>query len=428
MALDELRQDLEKHLLVFSKIRFPVKFRSHATRIWNARLNHIIGECSRAITTSSEPEMMFEAVAAMEKNISTLINTALRYFDIHEELSKLEDKMHTLSQINQAMIDMDLCLTKYIDELISIKASDNTGQELWENMQFIKMHISTYLNKKTHGDMDPQAISNIQSIILESKSVILNSLLKGSYNEHGMELIRSLRQNFNDERKLNIMVFLACNEQSLSISPDGDEAYKQEQKEESKDINRLMDIEQRDKGWENGNGSGSMLSIPVLISEDDMSNLNIALTRENIVQNTMNDMMIGGLSRDPTGVSFIPFQVQIIHELIHALHNAQGANSRGIYLRPGEERGLWETYEEYVTIKNGTINESQFITQYGAIAREHHGGISSSALFKEEKRHASITIHNALNDDDDLIFEINNQQSKEPEILSNENNFSMRPR
>lgn len=428
MALVELRKDLEKHLLVFNKIRFPVKFRSHATRIWNAHLGDIIDECYRAITTSSGPEMMFEAVTTMEKNISTLINTVLRYFNINDELSRLGDKINTLSQINEAMIDMDLCLTKYIDELINVKASENTGEELWENLQFIQMHISAYFNKQAHSHMEPLAISNLQSIILESKSVILNSLLKGSYNEHGMELIRLLRQNFNDERKLIIMPFIACIEQSLSISPVGEEAYKQEQKQESKDM--VMDIEQRDIAWENGSGSGSVLSIPVLITEDDMlSNLNIALTRENIVQNTMNNLMIGGLSLDPTGVSFIPFQVQIIHELIHALHNAQGANSRDIYLRPGEERKLWETYEEYVTIKSGTINESQFITEYGAIAREHHGGISSSVLFNAEKRQASQTILAALNDDDDLLYEMNkDQQSKEQEIVSNENGPSMRLR
>jgi hypothetical protein len=102
-------------------------------------------------------------------------------------------------------------------------------------------------------------------------------------------------------------------------------------------------------------------------------------------------MMDGGFVFDRHGFSFIPVQVQIVHELMHVMHNAQGLNLRNIPLKQDEDE-LWSSSEEYQTIKGGHINEAQFVEAYGARPRDRHRGINSAKLFNPNNRNPNETI------------------------------------
>lgn len=77
---------------------------------------------------------------------------------------------------------------------------------------------------------------------------------------------------------------------------------------------------------------------------------------------------------------YTPPRIELLHELIHVLHNATGANREKVdALSPGE-RVIFKDAEEYWTIDGGEITENGFNALIGAPDRASHGGLSLAGL------------------------------------------------
>jgi hypothetical protein len=77
---------------------------------------------------------------------------------------------------------------------------------------------------------------------------------------------------------------------------------------------------------------------------------------------------------------YAPPRIDLLHELIHVLHNATGANREKVMTLTDGERHIFTTAEEYWTIVGGAITENGFNASIGAPDRASHGGLPLSAL------------------------------------------------
>lgn len=65
---------------------------------------------------------------------------------------------------------------------------------------------------------------------------------------------------------------------------------------------------------------------------------------------------------------FSPSHVVIGHEMVHALHNAEGIGRAGITGLDATEKGIWTDFEEIWTIKKGELSEQTLRNDYGLSA------------------------------------------------------------
>lgn len=77
---------------------------------------------------------------------------------------------------------------------------------------------------------------------------------------------------------------------------------------------------------------------------------------------------------------YAPPRIDLLHELIHVLHNARGANREKVMTLTIGERHIFTTAEECWTIVGGDITENGFNALIGAPDRASHGGLPLSGL------------------------------------------------
>ena len=77
---------------------------------------------------------------------------------------------------------------------------------------------------------------------------------------------------------------------------------------------------------------------------------------------------------------YAPPRIDLLHELIHVLHNATGTNREKVMTLTVGEQHIFTTAEEYWTIVGGDITENGFNALIGAPDRASHGGLPLSGL------------------------------------------------
>lgn len=91
-------------------------------------------------------------------------------------------------------------------------------------------------------------------------------------------------------------------------------------------------------------------------------------------------VLAGSLSFDAGYRPFYtPPRIEVLHEIVHAIHNATGENHKTIELAD-EDKALWDDAEEAWTIAYDDIGENALAKDVGMPARHGHGGIYLSGL------------------------------------------------
>ncbi len=385
-----LRNLLHDHLGNLRKIKFPVHFASHSTKRWNSLLNQIITETENKINFLDNPEVIIDAVSKMEKKLGGLINSVLDELDKDKLLGKHAPKLKTLGSINKEMASINISLAHHVENIIKFGLESNPKIQFWKNMSDVqkKTKINTSLLPPSirHNDAAKQ---NIQKFLEIGRSMVLLALLKEGKTELGSNLLEGL----NNEHSLGISVsFTSDARECMTVTPEGKQAFAKINNEPLMQDSFDQLSSQR---VENNTGSGSILNIPVIITEencyqilDDKSkpsyNFFPFVAKHGTVDTLVQSLMNGSVFFDEKGPSFLPFQVELIHELIHVLHNSQGRNMRGVSMEE-HMKSLWGSYEEFMTIRGGDLCEAKFADAHGARPRKGHDASQSSVLFEPDK-------------------------------------------
>jgi hypothetical protein len=94
------------------------------------------------------------------------------------------------------------------------------------------------------------------------------------------------------------------------------------------------------------------------------------------VDEALDRIFTGSLSFARDGRPFYtPPRIEVLHELVHAIHNAKGINREGHPGLTDDERHLWTNAEEYWTIAADPIGENALNAQIQAPGRHGHGGL-----------------------------------------------------
>jgi hypothetical protein len=146
----------------------------------------------------------------------------------------------------------------------------------------------------------------------------------------------------------------------------------------------LPGLRERAKPIAKGAGGPSQMGAPVWFDDGKSSagELQAASFGKQSVDEALSKILMGSVSFTRDRVPFFtPARVEILHELIHVLHNARGSNREAVKGALNDaETGAWHNAEEYWTIAGGNITENEFNATIGAPDRHGHGGLPLSGL------------------------------------------------
>ncbi|ATB37045.1 hypothetical protein CYFUS_002466 [Cystobacter fuscus] len=135
----------------------------------------------------------------------------------------------------------------------------------------------------------------------------------------------------------------------------------------------------RAKSIAKGAGGPSELGAPVWFEEEENRSagmLEADSFKHQSVDVALGKILMGSISFTRDKVPFFtPPRIELLHELIHVLHNARGSNREAIRVLSNVEEDAWHNAEEYWTIAGGNISENAFNATIGAPDRYGHGGL-----------------------------------------------------
>lgn len=391
-----LRDELSKQLEQIATIKFPASFYNLKEKGWNRELQVIIAEHQKAIKNMPGAEL-YVAMGNLEKKIAVLMNKVLTDIGPQTQLDKVSNKLDVLNQLNHALIDVNLTLAKHVNPIMQQQIAVNSQIPFWQHMQQLEGKIVCKANipyKELEEDKTLQ--KNLRETSEIARSLIFTTFLKGARTQEEQELVKELSQQLTGNKGLSVLPSYSCVPgESMAVSCSEVTGFAKAENQE------LISIAIRDKQAINANaGCGSTMTVPIVMSVEeigDAEEMRQFFHQANLVYNVSHQMLQGALSFDAKGASFIPFSVELTHELIHVIHNAEGVNARNLQILENEA-SLWHSYEEYITVKGGNLNEAQFITSYGARVRESHVGTGTGTLFNLSEREKTKTIAAIMRD------------------------------
>jgi hypothetical protein len=149
-------------------------------------------------------------------------------------------------------------------------------------------------------------------------------------------------------------------------------------------MNPFLDLFDKSKPLDKGAGSPTDLGAPVWLpassGTDALEAAPVLFTDYLTVEAALKRILLGGASFGRgRQVFYTPVRIELMHELIHVLHNARGAN-REIVSLPAEDKNVWTNAEEFWAIAGGKINENLFNAEVGLPQRHGHSGIALASL------------------------------------------------
>lgn len=139
------------------------------------------------------------------------------------------------------------------------------------------------------------------------------------------------------------------------------------------------DVPMRDRGL----GSHSYLGAPVWL-DGNVGSLEAGqlLFEKYLPMDLAHErILLGSLSFGESKYAFFsPLRIELMHELLHVLHNAQGTNRAAVALTGGLNPMLWTNGEEYATIAGGDLTENALGAEIGLPDRYGHSGLSLDLL------------------------------------------------
>lgn len=357
---------------------------------WNAQIDLAIKTYDSALRSADSPKDVFLAMANLEKNCSKIINTVLAETEHDKKLAKISDRLDALNALNEVIKNINLSMSQHIDTVIQDGLENDPENPQWKQLVEISQHIeiNTALVKGALGG-NQQGIANLEQIAQRGSKLILAALMKEMYTEKGREFISQMHSSLQNGKRIIVQPSVTTMQPGMAVGTvDMVGPFAQVETNKNSDTS----IESRvDAGVFSSKGGSSALDVPITIPEFAFDNLGAYMAMPEIVEDSLPTLMGGDFYFNNNQITYVPFQVELYHELIHILHNAEGNNYRHVPLTK-EEKDLWHTYEEYVTIKGGAVSEADFAPLYGTKPREDHSGLSTSILFNPMERNPEATI------------------------------------
>ncbi len=387
------------------KVSFSIPTFSYQSRRkkWNTEIKRTKQDFANLINEAQSPRDVFFALADLEKKCSKLINTILKELNPQKKISLISKKLDTLHSLNQILKEINFCMIKYIDNVIEDGSRQDSQNPLWKKLQAISSHI--IVDASLFGEIlkdHDEALANMDRITNQCPKLIVSALVKAIDSEKGQEFVNQMHSAFQ-QTTIIVQSSITTLQPGMAISPvDPKASFAQLLEVKRKEI-ETSSIESRTNYTTPSQGGDSALDIPITVPMEAYKNLGEFMSQSDIADRSLSAIMNGNLFYNGTNLSYLPFQLELYHELIHALHNAKGINYRHVPLNYQETK-RWHTYEEYYTIKGNSICEADFSLHYGTQAREDHSGISTTILFSADERDPSTTIENVIRNNFDLSY------------------------
>lgn len=200
------------------------------------------------------------------------------------------------------------------------------------------------------------------------RQIVLLSLATGRYSGASKLLFDQLAAA---GPAVKILIFYKEEPSSFLAYPGGAHTHcKAVRKSESDDLTeRFSKVEPDD-------GDPSQMAAPVWLTGKSAGTLGGTTFKFINVAAALDQIFIGSLSftRDQAPF-YTPPRIEILHELVHVLHNARGENRERAAGMTDRERAIWTNPEEYWTIAGDAVAESALNAQIGAPDRYGHSGL-----------------------------------------------------
>ncbi|QEY52107.1 hypothetical protein [Legionella longbeachae] len=394
--MKKMKADLENLALKIPKFSQSVLGFNSPEKDWNVQINKMVNRYSNLLNDAEMSQDYFFAMANLEKDCSKMINSILSQLDHEKKLSTMSGRLNTLNDLNQVIKSINLLMSQHIDFVISNSKKHAPDIKQWRQLEDISrsIQINTNIIHPLLG-ANQAGINNLEQIAQQASRLILAALAKEINTEKGNEFINQIHTSLATNKSIIVQPSITVSEPGMAVSPvnlEGACAQIQVQDSDASLESRISDK------FTCSTGDSSTLDVPITVPMEVLQEDQLAtyMAKPEVVNRSLSTL-IGGDLYCNNKITYLPFQVELLHELIHVVHNAQGTNFKHVPLNE-EEKKLWHTYEEYVTMKGGLISEADFAPKYGALPRENHSGFSTSILFQPTKEESKITINSIIND------------------------------
>jgi hypothetical protein len=335
----------------------------------------------------SFPEML-KAVADAEQHIYKQINHILRKFNKNKPLAEQEAILMKLQSPILALVNLNKILIRHAT-FFRAHQENPTAETLISKFRIDHKSLTLEAVRPINQDVDIESLdaSNVNSFgfLRTMFNAIIISLLKADVYPPGSDFIKKLADTLqNKAHMISMMLNYKVSPSSLELSPDALEAYARKISQNYKN----KSLKDQIKGIQKNIGASSSLVIPVWPEKEEDFEKSYGIYFKEIfaIEKAMENLIGGSFSFDKNGnLFYTPFHLEILHELIHSLHNSRGTNREHLRDVVPEEIGIWKDAEEYWTIAGGNMSENFLNKIINAPLRFGHNGFSASAIMRPEK-------------------------------------------
>lgn len=300
------------------------------------------------------------AMAALETLVAAYIGLELTRYNWKTPIEQQEDRSTGIA--NSAQIVFDAYRMVLTGAAKSIAAPT-------ENLAAVVNQI------KIVDDIPAKQSKAVGAFVGAVRDFIVLSLWIATRPEPGRQLVDQLAAA---KATLTLRILYKGAATSMNAFPAGPGAYCTGIGE----IDETADAVTRVDKVTTGTGAGSDMGAPVWLDTEPLAPELLAATfTRQTVDEALSKILMGSISftRDRSPF-FTPARVELLHELIHVLHNAQGINREKVKGLTREEAYAYHDAEEFWTTAGPGISENAFNATLGLPDRYGHGGLPLADL------------------------------------------------
>jgi hypothetical protein len=328
----------------------------------------------KRLTSVKDYGDLLDAVAGLEALVAAYIGLELTRYDWTKPIAGQTDRSKTIADYARIIFDAYRMVTSGAAKSIAAPAGD----------------LATVVGRiRIVTEAPGMDTRPVQEFMAAVRDYIVLSLWIAARSEPGQKLVAGLAQN---NATLALRIIYKGGSTSLLAFPAGPGAYCKA----AGPAPDSADTTTRLSAVTAGGGAGSEMGAPVWTdTEPTAPELLAATFKRQTVDEALSKILVGSLSftRDRSPF-FTPARLELLHEIVHVLHNAQGINREKVPGLTKEEHDAWHNPEEYWTTAGAGVNENDFNATIGLPDRYGHGGLPLASLIPtSEDAQASLRRH-----------------------------------
>jgi len=314
----------------------------------------------KALTSVKDYNGLLDAVAALEALVAADIGLELTRYDWGKPIAGQPDRSKTIADYARIVFDAYRMVITGAAKSIAAPTGD----------------LATVVGRiSVAGDAPGMDTKPVQEFMATVRDYIVLSLWVAARSEPGRKLVTGLARN---NASLSLRIIYKGGPTSLLAFAAGTGAFAKA----TGPVPDSADTTTRLSAVTPGGGAGSDMGAPVWTDTGPSAPELLGATfKRQTVEVALGKILMGSLSftRDRSPF-FTPARLELLHELIHVLHNAEGINREKVPGLTKEEYNAWHNPEEYWTTAGPGVNENDFNETIGAPDRYGHGGLPLSGL------------------------------------------------